>query len=998
MEKGGSFDKHLNAVLADGSSANCWPLTGYTYFIIRTTTHLGSCTQRKAAMNFLYNFYYSDAVTEIALRLGYATLPSFIRDIVANVLVSIARCSNGQLALGQYQKSLFNIYSTTSIAQPFSTYLSAYNTIDASILWNLTSLDNSDAVWDHYLSSPLDTVCALTMFMSAETKKMKYFNTGPHKIHTAAFAHVAVVPLYHLASFSARVTTPLRLTADILAKIYLGEIIYWNDSLIQQANLEHKYYLPYQKIIVVCRLNSSDTNQIFTRYLATVSSEFADVYGINRHSDGSKIVNFQLKVPPNRLVYALDNIHVDSSVTFHDGSIGYYLNIDPPVSPIAYFCLDAYCMNVVTPNAASSLSACESDPSTRVSLGSDIISYDLMLSNSSNCYPIVGTIDYSVALDDNVPSCALGANGVAYQSVEFGAWIFNGTTMTQPLNALSIAGTSTALRYATQQRICQIKCANTYLGYNFCSYRDCTWIDGDYVEYVTNCNSMNEKRKVTYEITQGNTCIQNTARSPPNPVYIQCEYVMPTSTSGIACYVLCAFGTSVCILLIIYELFVRKKTLRNAKLPLYELVFMFGALFMNLTIVVFVGPNSDSLCFLRIWLYNLSLTIMYGPLVMKLFAVNSTLTFMRRLQKWDKTLVQVMFLVLVDLVILVSWSIADPPRSVAIKKSFANVYQDVVGRYCNVNQDAQYVMVAYKLFMLGGGGFKAISTWHVTAEISEAKQFSVAIAVGFISYAIGVFVNWSTDGGIIVIQCVSIFFSGTVSLCLIMLPKFAKKKVNTIERAPRLGASTDGPPVHSNANGPLAPAPIVGNQEANQVPEGNITRRSISDQVQETLRSLASMTKSALVDDNVNQSPQASPGRRGSRRINVRSVNDSIEKEEVNKTSCRRSRSNSGDSNHEGSTRGAKDGNSLLFVNKDRSDRTSVTGNTSSGSGGGALLLFPISQESRIASEQSDSVPSGRKDNLSSGRKDMIPSARRKDNFLLAVTKDSVKKYSREVE
>ena len=106
MELGGNLNSRLNALLVDGASDNVWPLTGYSYFLIRTNTHLGSCDERKAAMKFLYNFYYSYAVTEIALTLDYATLPGFIRNIVVSKLVNSAKCSTGEYALAQYMHCL----------------------------------------------------------------------------------------------------------------------------------------------------------------------------------------------------------------------------------------------------------------------------------------------------------------------------------------------------------------------------------------------------------------------------------------------------------------------------------------------------------------------------------------------------------------------------------------------------------------------------------------------------------------------------------------------------------------------------------------------------------------------------------------------------------------------------------------------------------------------------------------------------------------------------
>ena len=87
MDKGGNLNDRMEATLADSSSVNAWPIAGLTYFVIRKNHHIGSCDRRKAAMTYLYKYYYSTTVKQIALRLGYATLPDFIRDTVVTKLI-----------------------------------------------------------------------------------------------------------------------------------------------------------------------------------------------------------------------------------------------------------------------------------------------------------------------------------------------------------------------------------------------------------------------------------------------------------------------------------------------------------------------------------------------------------------------------------------------------------------------------------------------------------------------------------------------------------------------------------------------------------------------------------------------------------------------------------------------------------------------------------------------------------------------------------------------
>ena len=99
LEQGGNLNSKFQASLVDGNSKNVWPLTGYAYFIIRTTAHIGTCTRRKAAMRLLYDFYFSDTVQSITKRYGYATVPSFIANVLTNALINSAKCTDGTYAL-----------------------------------------------------------------------------------------------------------------------------------------------------------------------------------------------------------------------------------------------------------------------------------------------------------------------------------------------------------------------------------------------------------------------------------------------------------------------------------------------------------------------------------------------------------------------------------------------------------------------------------------------------------------------------------------------------------------------------------------------------------------------------------------------------------------------------------------------------------------------------------------------------------------------------------
>ncbi|MBR5186765.1 MAG: phosphate ABC transporter substrate-binding protein PstS, partial [Akkermansia sp.] len=69
----------------------------------------------------------------------------------------------------------------------------------------------------------------------------------------------------------------LKLSQDVLARIFLGEITSWNDPAIKALNPKLK--LPKLKITVVRRADSSGTSFIFTNYLSKISADWKKKVG-----------------------------------------------------------------------------------------------------------------------------------------------------------------------------------------------------------------------------------------------------------------------------------------------------------------------------------------------------------------------------------------------------------------------------------------------------------------------------------------------------------------------------------------------------------------------------------------------------------------------------------------------------------------------------------------------------------------------------------------------
>jgi phosphate transport system substrate-binding protein len=86
----------------------------------------------------------------------------------------------------------------------------------------------------------------------------------------------AVVVSYHLPGVDA----VIRLTPELIARIYLGEVTEWNAPELRELN--PGVALPAGRITVVYRSDGSGTTAIFTEFLATASATFRERVGAGK--------------------------------------------------------------------------------------------------------------------------------------------------------------------------------------------------------------------------------------------------------------------------------------------------------------------------------------------------------------------------------------------------------------------------------------------------------------------------------------------------------------------------------------------------------------------------------------------------------------------------------------------------------------------------------------------------------------------------------------------
>jgi len=798
LELGGNLNNRLNAWLVDGGTENVWPIVGFTYFIIRKKSHPGSCEQRKHAMRFLYDFYHSAVIESIALNLGFATLPIFVRNIVMETFVGETTCSDGSYALPEYRRTKPYLLSTSAAVSALSAYQTVYTSLYPSVDFLTTHESDSDSVWKSFVNIGPDLVTgAFTIFTSSNQKNMKY---NDPKVYTAPFAQFAVMPIYHVFEFQKASNISLRVTASILTGILVGKIQYWNHSEIRAANDVWKDYLPNKRIRVVVRNDPCDENAIISRFLGivsnnTYSSSFTKQYDIS--VDGNKKIEWKSNQDVE-FIFAKDNIATDSLVSHFDRSIGFYDVIGLPSSALASYCWDENCLKapISLLSALNPIVVCQNDTKTLVTLNRGY-SYDLMMSDDPRCYPIAATVDFSLFTAPDSPTCNVpfnsqepytdGTTSIARIRTAFASWLLNPDTsifnVALPLTILYAAATPLTIRSKSFKSICDTSCGSSVLGYDYCGYRDCSWSDGDYLQEITKCNPDKQTRTVTYRLLNSN-CRQGSEAKYPyiqplSEVEVPCDYLSTSSKIGITSYVLCAIGAATALVFLSITFVYSKSSIFKMSQPVFLRIFIIGCVLLNLTIIIYVGENTDVTCMFRPWAVNISSTIMFAPLLAKLYRVIALYNAKLKKIKITDTMVLSLcgVIVGVDIILLILWTFVSTPKMKVVNFAYSNVIVPVENKVCstNLSDTFEVILVVWKAILLAAGVYFSIRAWNIPSKLSEAKHFAIAIyniaVVGGIAYFVSyLIVNSSSDASVL-LRVFGLFISSTVAVVVILVPK-----------------------------------------------------------------------------------------------------------------------------------------------------------------------------------------------------------------------------------
>lgn len=214
---------------------------------------------------------------------------------------------------------------------------------------------------------------AFTHVALPEKRRKELQKEGKDVIHVPVVL-CAVVPVYNLKELKDK--SPLRFSADVLARIFLGQIDKWNDPELKKLN--EGVALPDRKIIVVHRKDSSGTTFIFADYLAKGSKTWRDKVGEARNA-----IDWPAGEGASR------NEGVASRVLVTEGAIGYVDLLHALNNKLAYGAVQnkdqTAFIHAEPQNITAALKALDTDVP-------EDLTFQLINQSGKDSYPISGTV------------------------------------------------------------------------------------------------------------------------------------------------------------------------------------------------------------------------------------------------------------------------------------------------------------------------------------------------------------------------------------------------------------------------------------------------------------------------------------------------------------------------------------------------------------------------------------------------------------------------------
>lgn len=415
----------LTADIQDASSSTAWPISGLTYFVLRTEYVAKDCETKSALVDFIRWYYSSNAAAQVQERLGFSRLPEQMRAGVVDIMVGQVLCGpGGPPAAGDFVQIEQVPLSVPQLARSlFATFNAAYLEVEDEV--SIESSPYPPYMVDERLES---TEFDAKVFVSDSVE-----DYGERYI-VSPFFLAGVAVRYRLDAFSSSTNELVVLSPATLALIFSGIVTKWNDPAIAADNRDTALYLPDQSIDVVARSDYSETTMAFTRGMYEARPDLIERPAHTLTVAGAYDV-------------AESDSQTDATILYRDGSVGYIASfgdcVDDVVETAATLARDGVTRLKLDNTSLTDCLLADgvvTNPSTYVTT----LNLGIIDEHNDACWPFAMGFDVAVPVSHARSQCHDNSSA----ALNYVKWLYDTSTLhvDLPMQAIGVTPVSTQLR------------------------------------------------------------------------------------------------------------------------------------------------------------------------------------------------------------------------------------------------------------------------------------------------------------------------------------------------------------------------------------------------------------------------------------------------------------------------------------------------------------------------------------------------------------------------
>ena len=226
--------------------------------------------------------------------------------------------------------------------------------------------------------------------------------------------------------------------------------------------------------------------------------------------------------------------------------------------------------------------------------------------------------------------------------------------------------------------------------------------------------------------------------------------------------------------------------------------FILGCALLNTASLSFLGPNTDSLCLLRMWMFHLFFVVALSPLLVKTYRMMKLVggNSLRRVKiSHRKAFLMTLPIFFAQVIILLIFSFADPSKQHdSMSMAGGNVDRRITCRH-----DTNAFMIVEMLFEGGlvlAGCILAFKTRSLQGDFGEARQlilamYNIAVVASIVVIVTNVMTTGQASKRILI--AIGILWGSVFSSCAFVIPRLLQVKDNREAANREAGGRADQP-------------------------------------------------------------------------------------------------------------------------------------------------------------------------------------------------------------